>query len=324
MDKQVIPGTKGFKADTLGNIYDQDNNLRKVYTNGDGYITASVLLEDGRWITYGVHRLTALAHLAREEGRNEVNHLDGVISNNKLINLEWVTAAENNIHSELLCRDNDFPRLVIYKDSIPVAAVRNLWEAENLIQEPYLKIWQCIKNNVTLDGYSFSYRHRGTAIPKELQVRNSRFKEERGVKTLDHKTGDVEFFGTFRIAGDRYSVGPSLVFQMLQRYDRPKLMLKRYQVAYADDEFTVYSKEQLDYAMSHGPKDVIAYNSSIKQYVVYESAAAFLRDQKLSKKAVTTALAENRLRTINGWTFTYLNDENFQRLKHYVNGPEVL
>lgn len=53
---KTIPGTKDFLADEFGNIYSPDGLKRNTYTNGDGYVTASVKTEDDVWITFGVHR----------------------------------------------------------------------------------------------------------------------------------------------------------------------------------------------------------------------------------------------------------------------------
>lgn len=64
----------------------------------DGYFRSQLWM-NGKYKNFLVHRLVALAFLGPAPNGREVNHKSGDKSNNRPINLEYVTRSENNLHA---------------------------------------------------------------------------------------------------------------------------------------------------------------------------------------------------------------------------------
>jgi len=68
--------------------------------SSDGYLVV-VLVKVGKRKTKRVHRLVAETFLKKIIGKNEVNHINEIKTDNSLINLEWCTRKENMGHGDL-------------------------------------------------------------------------------------------------------------------------------------------------------------------------------------------------------------------------------
>lgn len=72
--------------------------LLKQTPRSDGYVMVG-LCKNNKSKHFYVHRIIAEAFLDRDEIRNCVNHINGIRSDNRLSNLEWVTYKENIGHA---------------------------------------------------------------------------------------------------------------------------------------------------------------------------------------------------------------------------------
>lgn len=72
-------------------------SLKEPSTDEDGYLRAK--LHDKNSTKYiGIHKLVAQAFIPNPENKPQVNHINGDKTDNRVNNLEWVTASENNYH----------------------------------------------------------------------------------------------------------------------------------------------------------------------------------------------------------------------------------
>lgn len=92
-----IPHDGNFNKATGGYIK-KHHVIAKGYVNRYGYLhTKLCKLGDCKHRT--IHRLVAIAFLENPENYKQVNHIDGDKQNNRVDNLEWVSASQNIRHA---------------------------------------------------------------------------------------------------------------------------------------------------------------------------------------------------------------------------------
>lgn len=89
---------KHYMISNKGNIFNTRNNRQlKPWFTADGYPV--VELYNGSGQNFRVHRLVALAFIPNPEEKATVNHKNGVKTDNRVDNLEWMTDEENRQHA---------------------------------------------------------------------------------------------------------------------------------------------------------------------------------------------------------------------------------
>lgn len=92
-----------YQASCLGDIRNKrSRELVIPHLDNRGYLKLSIRCSSGLLVAKHVHYFIALAFLGVRPKGLEINHIDGVKTNNKLDNLEYITHAENCAHAAVL------------------------------------------------------------------------------------------------------------------------------------------------------------------------------------------------------------------------------
>lgn len=104
MNKKAIPNSPGYYITDKGEVYNEDGKRMKTWLTTDGYERVRLTsIQHKKRVNRTVHLLVAEAFLnggMYTKNKLQVNHKDGVKTNNNISNLELVTGTENVNHAQ--------------------------------------------------------------------------------------------------------------------------------------------------------------------------------------------------------------------------------
>jgi hypothetical protein len=97
--KDVVGYEGYYEVSDMGSVRrkGKSKNLYK-YIHRDGYEKVSLSV-NCNLKSFTVHRLVASAFIDNPKQKEQVNHINGIKTDNKASNLEWATRSENSIHA---------------------------------------------------------------------------------------------------------------------------------------------------------------------------------------------------------------------------------
>lgn len=165
MKKEVykeIPGYEGrYAISNFGNCKSLHTTrgevvLKPIVRKRDGYIVYSIYKSDGKYVNAKAHLLVAKTFIQNPNNKNQVNHKDGDVSNNKLNNLEWATGSENVTHAyENGLMPNQ--KAVIKINGSIETKFKSIHEAGRKTNLDYRNIHRAINKNWTCGGFKWKY-----------------------------------------------------------------------------------------------------------------------------------------------------------------------
>jgi hypothetical protein len=323
-----IPGTIGFRASADGDIFEPSGEKAEVYVNSEGYHRVSVKLDSGLWSTMGVHRLVALTFIPCDDDVSElvVNHRNGKRGDNRVGNLEWTTTELNNIHAALLSASSRKPTIIGSHGNGEERFFKSIHDVARDFNCRIEDVWDNIQFRTQREGWLFRHHSFNGKIPKKLHkpkhiglLRNNGVRQKREVDVKNIYTNEIWYFKSLKDAADHFGVRPNHIFNSLSVNGKKKVFLGEYQIVAKGERFLEISADEVRKLTTQRGYPVLSFNLRENLFVVWKSGAEFYKTKQLSKKAVMSVLAANKLREVDGWYFIYSTIENRAKLKDLID-----
>ncbi|WP_241287540.1 HNH endonuclease signature motif containing protein [Chryseobacterium indologenes] len=149
-----------YLVDRHGNIfYSRSGKMLKMFKDRYGYWRVNVTVS-GKSYQKLVHRIIAIAFIPNPMNKQQVNHKNGIKTDNRVENLEWVTNSENRKHA-VENKLHKHQKIAVYKNKKLIGVFNSFMQCSFHIKIPYttLRYWAkgLSKNN---SEYQFELLNR--------------------------------------------------------------------------------------------------------------------------------------------------------------------
>ena len=144
---------------SCGKVWSYRNKkFLKPGVNNDGYLCVN-LYKDGKYTSYKVHRLVAMAYIPNPENLPEVNHKDEDKTNNCLQNLEWCDHKYNINYGNCITKSSNSHKKPILQYTLDGEFIREWPSANDVGREVQSHICKCLKGRKkSAYGYKWVYK----------------------------------------------------------------------------------------------------------------------------------------------------------------------
>lgn len=213
--KEIYPD---YLVSTLGNVDSLKRGKRhrlSLHVQNNGYLKVGLSINNQQKF-FGVHRLVAMAFIPNPEGKPEVNHINGIKTDNRVENLEWATRLENQIHAyttglHVAGQNEDAPRAKLTNEQ--VRYIRD--NPDGLTIQQMAKKFGVVHTTISEIQRGLKYKGAGGKIRNRI---DTRIPDEIRAKIREEYKPKKRGYGS-TILARKYGLGRTTIKQIIQEND---------------------------------------------------------------------------------------------------------